>query len=166
MSAHDDLKSIYLGELKDLWSANDQMRAVVTDMAAAANDPALAQRLTQSAEEIAAHTATLMKSMIHAAGGDREKHHCKGMEGLVQEARRHALDAEFADGELSDVAIIAQYQRMAHYGMAGVGTAAACARALGRTEDADQLQAVLDDVYSADRHLSDLAERCVNLEAA
>lgn len=165
MSAHDDLKSIYLDELKDLWSANDQMRAVVTDMAAAAADPALARRLTQSAEEIAAHTATL-KSMIHAAGGECEKHHCKGMEGLVREARKHALDAEFADGELRDVAIIAQYQRMAHYGLAGFGTAAAFANALRRNEDADQLQAILDDVYSADRYLSDLAERCVNLEAA
>lgn len=165
MSAHDDLMSIYIENLQDLWSANDQMKAVVTDMAAAAEDRALAGRLEESASEIGAHTAMLM-SIIGAAGGDCEKHHCKGMEGLVKEARKHALEADFAEGALRDVVIIAQYQRMAHYGLAGFGTAVAFAKALGRSDDAGKLEGVLDDVYSADRYLTDLAERCVNLEAA
>ena len=52
------------------------------------------------------------------------------MEGLVAEAKKHAIDADVEEA-LRDLVIIAQYQRMSHYGLAGFGTAAAYAAALG-----------------------------------
>ena len=41
------------------------------------------------------------------------------MEGLVEEAKHHALEEDM-DGQLRDLVIISQYQRMSHYGLAGL----------------------------------------------
>jgi ferritin-like metal-binding protein YciE len=64
-----------------------------------------------------------------------------------------------------DAVIIAQYQRMSHYGIAGFGTAAAFADALGRAADARQLDQITKDIYGSDEYLSHLAETSVNVEA-
>ena len=68
-------------------------------------------------------------------------------------------------GPLLDVIIIAQYQRMTHYGIAGFGTAAAYAKALGLNDDAKQLSAVTKEIYSNDKYTSKLADSSVNLHA-
>ena len=60
---------------------------------------------------------------------------------------------------LRDLVIIAQYQRMSHYGLAGFGTAAAYAAALGEKNDAGKLSAIVKDIYKADEYTTQLAER-------
>ena len=158
------LKDLYEEELQDLWSANDQMHEVVGKMAQKASDPKLADRLTRAREGIQQHTETL-KSLLEFSGGEPKKDHCKGMEGLVKEAHKHALDADLS-GPVLDVAIIAQYQRMCHYGLAGFGTARAFADALGEDDAADALERALDDIYGSDEFMSELAEKAHNLAAS
>ena len=87
------------------------------------------------------------------------------MEGLVKEAKAHAIDAEIEDEDVRDASIISQYQRMTHYALAGYGTVLAFARRLGFKDDAEQLQTCLDNTYSGDREMSQLAEGEVNREA-
>ncbi|RZA10962.1 MAG: DUF892 family protein, partial [Proteobacteria bacterium] len=48
MSGPSSLKEIYADEMKDLWSANDQMTRVVKTMAGKALDPELKQTLETS----------------------------------------------------------------------------------------------------------------------
>jgi ferritin-like metal-binding protein YciE len=67
MPAPKNLRDVYIDELRDLWSANDQMHAVVKDLIAKAQDAQLKGTLQKSAERIADHTATL-KSLLNAAG--------------------------------------------------------------------------------------------------
>lgn len=163
MSAPANLKDCYTEELADLWSANDQMEKVVRDLAARASDAKLKAKLEKGAEGIARHTETIRELLDDC--GVSEKEHCKGMEGLVKEARKHALDAGIEDGDVRDVVIIAQYQRMCHYGICGFGTSKAFAKALGKNEHVEKLDAITGDIYDADENLSDLAERSVNLAA-
>jgi ferritin-like metal-binding protein YciE len=157
------LKDLYHEELQDLWSANDQMHEVVGEMAQKASDSKLSERLKKAHGGIQQHTDTL-KELLSDSSGETKKHHCKGMEGLVKEARKHALDAGLSGAAL-DVAIIAQYQRMCHYGLAGFGTAKAFADALGEDSAARKLDGALDDIYGSDEFMSDLAERARNLDA-
>lgn len=157
MSSASSLKDVYIEEMRDLWSANDQMQRVMQSLSEAASDNQLKDMLAKSINGIGQHTASL-KSILKAQGGDVGKDHCRGMEGLVEEAKKHAIEAEF-DGELRDLAIIAQYQRMSHYGLAGFGTAAAYATALGMKDDAAKLKTILSDIYKADEYTSKLAER-------
>ena len=158
MSKPETINDLYVDEMQDLWSANDQMKSVVQKMADAATCEKLSSKLKASAEGIEKNNEVL-KELIGEAGGDVEKEHCKGMEGLVTEAKKHALESG-AEGAILDAAIIAQYNRMAHYGIAGYGTAKAYAEALERKDAAHKLDDALEKVYQHDDMLSDLSERC------
>ena len=157
MPSPGSLKDVYVDEMRDLWSANDQMQRVMKSLSDKASDAKLKDMLTKSVDGIGQHTA-MVKSLVEAQGGDVGKEHCKGMEGLVAEAKKHAVDAG-ADTQLRDLLIIAQYQRMSHYGIAGFGTAAAYASALGLKEDATKLKTIVSDIYKADEYTSKLAEQ-------
>ncbi|HXH14791.1 MAG TPA: ferritin-like domain-containing protein [Sphingomonas sp.] len=164
MSAPEDLKDIYTDELKDLWSANDQMKKVLKKITAKASDDALKTMLTDSQAGIEKHTDVL-KELIAANDEKVSKEHCKGMEGLVAEATKHVLEEGPDKGPLLDVMIIAQYQRMTHYGIAGFGTAAAYAKALGLKDDHKKLTAATKEIYGGDEYMTKLAETSVNLQA-
>lgn len=163
MSAPQNLQDCYTEELADNWSANDQMEKVVRKLADAAGDKKLSDRLRQSADGIARHTEVI-KSLL-ADFGENQKEHCRGMEGLVKEATKHALDAKIEDPDVRDVVIIAQYQRMCHYGICGFGTAKALAKALGKADHVEKLDKLTAEIYDADNNITDLAERSVNLHA-
>ena len=157
MPSSGSLKEIYIDEMRDLWSANDQMQRVMKTLSDKASDKKLKDLLDKSVAGISKHTETL-KSVIESAGGEAEKEHCKGMEGLVAEAKKHALEEDM-EGQFRDLVIISQYQRMSHYGMAGFGTAAAYAEALGLKDDATKLKSIVKDIYQADDYSSELAQR-------
>lgn len=164
MSSANTLQHVYIEELRDLWSANDQMQRVMRSLSDKAADPKLKELLTRSVSVIGQHTAAL-RSILEARGGSVGKHHCQGMEGLVAEAKKHAIQGEI-DSQLRDIVIIAQYQRMSHYGLAGFGTAAAYARALGMQDDAAKLKSIASEIYKADEYTSKLAEDSEQTAAA
>ncbi|MCQ0091293.1 ferritin-like domain-containing protein [Roseovarius sp. M141] len=157
------LKDLYIEELQDLWSANDQMSDVVSAMADKASDSKLADRLSSAKNGIDQHTR-LLKSLLENTDAEVKKEHCKGMEGLVKEARKHALDSDMSGAAL-DVAIIAQYQRLCHYGIAGFGTTKAFAEALGLDGAVQKLDGALDRIYGSDEFMTELAERSRNVDA-
>ena len=164
MSTPEDLKDVYVDELKDLWSANDQMLKVLKKITTKASDADLKAMLTKSHEGITAHTAVL-KELIAGQDEKVSKEHCKGMEGLVAEATKHVLEEGPEKGPVLDVIIIAQYQRMTHYGIAGFGTAAAYAKALGLKDDNKKLSDATKEIYGGDEYMTKLAETSVNIEA-
>ncbi len=163
MSAPQNLEDCYTEELADNWSANDQMLKMVDQLADKAGDPKLKERLRKAAASIKGHTDTLKELLKDC--GESEKEHCKGMEGLVKEAKKHVIDADIDDDDVRDVIIVAQYQRMCHYGICGFGTAKAFAEALGKKDHAAKLSSVTAEIYGADENMTDLAERSVNLQA-
>lgn len=161
----DTLQALYLEELQDLYSANNQMKKIVGELKIAASNRSLQDMLGKSEEKIQDHTDTL-KSIVESHGERASDEHCKGMEGLVQEARKHALEQDFPDAAVRDAAIISQMQRMSHYGLAGFGTAHALALTLDLQDEAAQLNRSLDEIYEGDRYLSHIAESKVNEDAA
>lgn len=164
MSKPETLHDLYVDELKDLWSANDQMLRVVRKIADKPTSSRLKQLLSKSEQGIADHTA-LLKDLLSANEEDVSKEHCKGMQGLCEEARKHVLEEGPDAGPVLDAVIIAQYQRMTHYGIAGFGTAAAYAEALGRTDEAEKLRQATKEIYRGDEYATTLAEMSVNLKA-
>jgi len=165
MSEISTLSDLYIDELKDLWSANDQMVRALKKIAPQATNPKLIKMLESSQKGIAGHT-DLLKTLISNQNEQVSKEHCKGMEGLVTEAIKHTVEDAPEKGPVLDAAIIAQYQRMTHYGITGFGTVAAFSKALQLTDDNKQLKAAVKDMYEADELMSELAEAAVNKEAA
>ncbi len=160
-----NLSDLYIDELKDLWSANDQMAKALKKIAPKCSHPKLKQMLETSQKGIAGHT-DLLKALIANQGEKVSKEHCKGMEGLVTEAVKHTIEDAPEKGPVLDAAIIAQYQRMTHYGITGFGTVAAFSKALKFEDDNKQLRAAVKDMYLADELMTELAEAAVNDDAA
>lgn len=161
----DSLKDVYIDQLQDLYSACCQSLVATEKLAEAATDAELVAALERGVSGIREGKETL-KSIIRAHDADPTDEFCKGMEGLVKEARAHALDADFGDDSVRDAMIITQYQRMTHYGIAGYGCVVAFAKRLEQQEDADKLQQSLDNTYDGDREMTRIAEGGVNTEAA
>jgi ferritin-like metal-binding protein YciE len=164
MSSANTLHDVYIEELRDLWSANDQMQRVMRSFSDKAADAKLKDLLARSVSGIGQHTAAL-RSIVEARGGSVSEDHCKGMEGLVAEAKKHVIESAI-DSRLRDIVIIAQYQRMSHYGLAGFGTAAAYAEVLGMQDDAAKLKSIARDIYKAHEYTSKLAEQSEQAAAA
>lgn len=164
MASPSSLKDVYADEMKDLWSANDQMTRAVRTLSEQVHDPKLKELMVTSVKGIADH-AEALKSLIGNTGSEVQPEHCLGMQGLVREALKHGVKEAPEDGELHDLEIIAQYQRMSHYGIAGFGTAAAYAKALGLKEDEARLKSIVSDIYKADEFTSQLGSKLSKLAA-
>jgi ferritin-like metal-binding protein YciE len=164
MATPTSLKEVYTDEIKDLWSANDQMVKALTTLSEGVHDPKLKSHFTESLAGIAKHNETL-KGLLSDAGAEIEKEHCKGMEGLCREALKHGVAEAPEEGELKDIVIIGQYQRMCHYGITGFGSAAAIAQALGMKDHVTKLKGIVSDIYGADEMTSQMGEKMAKLAA-
>jgi len=160
----NDLKDIYIDQLQDLYSADRQSAKITAELAAKASDPNLIGALEAGVKGIEDGMATLER-LIKGHDADPTGEHCKGMEGLVREARAHALEETFGNDEARDAMIVTQYQRMVHYAIAGYGCVAAFARRLELADEAEALQTCLDASYAGDRTMTDLAEGGLNKAA-
>ncbi|MBW4709530.1 ferritin-like domain-containing protein [Roseobacter sp. YSTF-M11] len=160
----DTLEDLYLEQLKDIYSANKQALTVTKEMATAASNKGLADALTAGADGIQdGIDAIEMISKRHDESPSGE--HCKGMEGLVKEARAHAIEETFGEDATKDAMIITQYQRLVHYAIAGYGCLAAFADRLELDDDVAVLNKCLDASYDGDRTMTELATAGINKDA-
>ncbi len=161
----ESLEDVYHDQLQDLWSANTQAVEIVTKLGRAAHDKNLSEALIAGVNGMNDGLQKLAEICnVHDIKPNGE--HCKGMQGLVAEAQAHVLDAEFGDDAVRDAMIITQYQRMVHYALAGYGCLVAFANRLGHDDDGAVLQECLDNTYSGDRTMTDIAKGGVNQAAA
>ena len=158
-------KDLYIDQLQDLYSANRQAVEVTRALKDAAHSDELRKALDAGASGIA-RGMDQIKTLIENHNANPRGEHCKGMEGLVAEARAHGIEADIEDKDLRDASIIAQYQRMTHYGISGYGTAAAFARRLDLGKDAEVLNQCLEDTRGGDTHMTQIASGEVNPAAA
>lgn len=158
----DSLKKLYVHELKDLYSAENQILDALPKMRDAAKDEELKKAFADHLEETRTHIQrleTIFEGLDYGPHGER----CEGAAGLIKEAEG-LLKADIEPAVL-DAGIIGAAQRIEHYEMAGYGCARAYAEKLGEHDAADLLTKTLDEEASADEHLTRLAERSLNFEA-
>ena len=84
---------------------------------------------------------------------------------MVAEAVKHTTEEAPEKGPVLDAVIIAQYQRMTHYGIAGFGTAMSFAETLGLKDAAKALKQATKEIYGGDEYMTKLAETTVNIDA-
>jgi ferritin-like metal-binding protein YciE len=158
MSKPESLEDVYADEIKDLWSANDQMAKSVKAMAERSHDAKLKQMLETSYDGIKKHAETL-KGLLEKSGQEAKPEKCLGMAGLATEAEKHTAKEAPEDETLLDIVVLSQYQRMCHYGISGFGAAATYAKALGKKDDEKTLKAIVAEIYQADEYATKLAEK-------
>lgn len=162
--AINNLKELYIKELKDLHDANKQANATTEKLIEAASDSDLKNALKRSIEgtqEGNTHIEAILEAHDEKAGGV----HCKGMAGLTKEAEEHVLKTEYGDDSVRDAMLISQYQRMAHYAITGYGSVEAYAKRLGALEDAQKLETCKEQTMEGDLRFTKLAEGGINKDA-
>jgi ferritin-like metal-binding protein YciE len=159
----ETLKDLYIHELKDLFSAEQQLVKALPKMAKAASNKELAAGFQEHLEQTKVHAQRLEQILSRHKGTTRGAK-CKSMQGLVAEGAEK-IDQE-ADAEVKDAGLIAAAQRVEHYEIAGYGTARTYAEFLGDQEGAKLLQTTLEEERETDQKLSKLAESAINVAAA
>lgn len=160
--ATDTLKTLYVEQLKDLYSAEAQMLEVLPKLADAASNRELEDRLRLHQAQTERHVERLEK-IFEQLGEEPTGHRCKGMEGLVKEAGE--MMSWKVDPEVRDAGLIAASQRMEHYEIAGYGCVRSYARMLDLKEHQRLLQDTLDEEGDEDHDLTRIAEEEVNRDA-
>ena len=158
----ETLKDLYTHELKDLYSAENQIIKALPKMAEAATNEELSAGFKQHLEQTKKH-AQRLEQILESHGETTRGPKCKGMEGVIAEGDE--MIKEDAEDEVKDAGLIAAAQRVEHYEMAGYGCARTYAELLGDTKGAKLLQQTLDEEKATDEKLSDLAKSTINVEA-
>ena len=157
------LEDLFLHELKDLYSAENQLVKALPKMAKAATNPELKAGFEEHLEQTKGHVERLTK-IGKQLGKGLTGHTCKAMEGLVEEGAE--LIDEDAEESVRDAGLIGAAQRVEHYEIAGYGTARALATRLGQDDFAELLEETLNEEKETDAKLTELAESAVNSDAA
>jgi ferritin-like metal-binding protein YciE len=159
----DNLKQVYVDELKDAYDFEHQILDALPKMEEAASSPELKQAFQEHRRQTENQVRRLEQVFNHL-GRDPERKTCKGMKGLIAEGEEFVKAR--GDGAAIDAALISGAQRVEHYEMAVYGTLRTYARALGHEEQATLLQQNLSEEKAADEKLTRLAESGINVEAA
>jgi ferritin-like metal-binding protein YciE len=160
--ASESLQDVYVEQLKDLYSAEQQILKALPKMAKAATHADLRSAFEEHELLTRTHVDRLEK-IFSQLGEKPGGHKCKGMEGLLAEGDE--LLEEHDESEALDAAMIAAAQRVEHYEIAGYGSVRTFANMLGFADQADILQRTLNEEGETDQKLSSLAETVVNIDA-
>jgi ferritin-like metal-binding protein YciE len=158
---NDNLKKLYADELKDLFSAENQLLKALPKMAKAACSDELRTGFEEHLEQTKGHVQRLeeiFESLDESPKGKK----CLGMEGLVKEGSEVVEDG-FEDAVL-DAGLIGAARRVEHYEMAAYGATIEIATVLGQTKHASLLSKTLAEEKQTDEKLAELAKE-INSQA-
>jgi ferritin-like metal-binding protein YciE len=147
----DSLKKLLEDQIKDLYSAENQLIKALPRMAKAASSDSLREAFTTHLEETRGHVERLQEAaqMIGIKPGGKK---CKAMVGLVEEGKE-VLEQDGEDAAI-DAALIAAAQRVEHYEIASYGTARTLAERMGDSRLAQLFQETLDEEGETDKKLT------------
>ena len=158
----ETLKDLYVHELKDLYSAENQLIKALPKMKKAARNQQLAaafnQHLGQTRRQ-AKRLEQILKRHNESLRGPK----CEGMEGLIKEGDK--MSQEDAVDAVRDAGLIAAAQRVEHYEIAGYGCARTYAELLGDKQGAQMLDLTLREEADTDKKLTKLARSVINVRA-
>ncbi len=158
----DSMETLYSMELQELHSAETQLCALANKLVPLVNNGPLAFRLQEYATELQSRRVDL-ESLLARTGIDARPHPDDAMQALVAETNKMI---QVCSDAVRDAAVTASLQRIIHYKIAGYGTIASYAKALGRHEQAGHFAQLADRDKAIDMELTDLAKATLNPEAS
>ena len=157
----DTLRELFVEQLQDVYSAENQLVKALPKMAKSASSSelrtAFENHLTQTKEHVD-RLETIFRNLEEEPEGKM----CKGMAGLIAEGKE-VIEEEMED-DVKDAALIAAAQRVEHYEIAAYGTLKSMASQLDEEEAVSLLEETLNEEKDADEHLSTISDD-VNVRA-
>jgi ferritin-like metal-binding protein YciE len=153
------ISDVFIQELRDIYSAENQLVDALPKMASAASFSELKEgfesHLKQTREQL-----TRLERIFEELGLDPGGESCEAMEGLISEGKDY-ISAE-GDAAARDVGLISIAQKVEHYEISAYGTLRALAKYLGNSSAAELLQQTLDEEAETDQKLTGIAEQILN----
>ena len=156
------LEDLLLEELKDLFDAENQLTRALPKMAKAATAPEL-KAAFQEHLEVTKQQVERLQQVFEQIGKPAKGKKCEAMKGLITEGKD--LMEEDILPEILDAGLIGAAQRVEHYEMAGYGTVRTMAEVLGHADAARLLDQTLKEEEEADKKLTMIARKFVNVRA-
>lgn len=140
------LKDVLLDELRDMYSAENQLVKALPKLAKGAISPKLKQLFFAHLEETKGQVERL-KTVFAELGEKPTGQHCNGMEGVIEEGK-DALEKD-EEGASFDSGLIGAALRTEHYEIAGYEACISMATVLGLTKVVRLLNANLKEELNA-----------------
>jgi len=140
------LSEVLVDELRDMYSAENQLVKALPKLAKGANNEELQELFTLHLEETKGQIARLQQ-VFELLGEKPTGEHCNGMEGVIEEGA-DALEKK-EDGASFDAGLVGAALRTEHYEIAGYTATIAMAKALGMAEIAELLAQNLKEEETA-----------------
>lgn len=161
----ENFKDLYIAELQELVSMEDQLSDALNRMAEMAVHPSLKLALSEHRQETVQQGQRL-QNILRKHGADARVHTDQAVESLIEEtAKMMKMVKMVTQDDLRDAAMIASAQKLEHYEIAAYGSAAALAGQLEFRKDQNILHESLEEEKATDAMLTTLAKGEVNLDA-
>jgi len=157
------MDDLFIHMLQDVYYAENQIVKSLPEMIEKATNRDLTTALKSHLGETEKQVKRLEQA-FQLLGKEAKGVDCPAMDGLIEEAEE--ISGEIEDKRVLDAAIIASAQAVEHYEIARYGTLVAWGQELGHNAVAKLLQQTLDEEKAADKKLTVIAEKKVNLRAA
>ena len=156
MPALETLHDLFVHELRDIFDAeNQQLQSLPLMMKATQNEQLVNSfelHLKETKEQI-----RRLEQIFQGLGVSPEGKTCRGMRGLIEEARE--LMQQEADPAVMEAGLIVAAQKLEHYEICGYGTVRTFARVLGYKDAAQLLERSLKEESMTDEKLTTLAKK-------
>ena len=148
------LRKLYVDELKDLYSAENQLIKALPKMAKATDSEELRNAFEEHLKQTQEHASRLERIFNEMQESPKGKK-CRGMEGLIEEGSE-MIEEDPEPAELN-AGLIAAAQRVEHYEIAGYGCVRTYASLLGEESAVSLLEMTLAEEKETDEKLTQMA---------
>jgi ferritin-like metal-binding protein YciE len=157
------LKDVLVDELRDMYSAENQLVKALPKLAKGAIDPTLKELFKSHLEETKGQVLRL-RTVFEHLGVKPTGQHCNGMEGVIEEGA-DALEKD-EEGPSFDSGIVGAALRTEHYEIAGYEAAISMAKTLGEGEVVSLLTENLNEELAAAKKIKAAATPILKQAAA
>jgi ferritin-like metal-binding protein YciE len=156
------LHQLFLNELADIYSAEQQLVKALPKMAENAGSAELRSAFESHLRETENHVVRLERAFESLAESP-SSHKCKAMKGLIAEGKE--ILGDYEGTECVDAALIAAAQKIEHYEIATYGCLCTWAELMGHAQALQLLRENLTEEKAADEKLTAIAKSRANMEA-
>jgi len=157
-----NMDDLYLHVLQDLYYAENQIKKALPDMIEKATNRELTAALKAHLEETEGQISRL-EQVFQLLGKEPKGTQCPAIDGIIKEANE--LAGECDDKHVLDTALIAAAQAVEHYEITRYGSLISWSEEMGKTAIAKLLTTTLNQEKAADKKLTTIGEKKVNLKA-
>lgn len=151
----NDIHELFVDELQDILSAENQIVQALPEMIKAAESTDLKEAFSHHLQETKKQVQRLEK-IFKMLKIQPQGETCEAMEGLIREGKE--VLSHYSASPVRDAALISKAQRIEHYEISAYGTLRTFAKELDFGDIADLLRESEDEEANADKKLTKIAE--------